>query len=61
MRMVVVLPAPLGPRKPKISPRPMVKLIPLTAVNSPNFLVRLEASTAYSFISTSRNTHHASR
>ncbi len=29
--MVVVLPAPLGPRKPKISPRFTSKVIPFTA------------------------------
>jgi hypothetical protein len=29
--IVVVLPAPFGPRKPKISPRPTWKLTPRTA------------------------------
>ena len=32
IRIVVVLPAPFGPRKPKISPRSTVKDTPLTAV-----------------------------
>jgi hypothetical protein len=33
--MVVVLPAPLGPRKPNISPFFIAKSIPLTAVKFP--------------------------
>src|SRR5438045_7464371 len=33
--MVVLLPAPLGPRNPKVSPRPTSKLIPFTAAISP--------------------------
>jgi hypothetical protein len=36
--MSVDLPAPFGPRSPKISPSWTAKLMPLTAVNSPNFL-----------------------
>src|ERR1051325_6779546 len=40
MRMVVVLPAPLGPRKPKISPRSAVSDNRSTAVKSPYFFVR---------------------
>jgi hypothetical protein len=32
MRIVVDFPAPLGPRKPMISPRATVKLMSLTAV-----------------------------
>src|ERR1041385_7087360 len=39
--IVVLLPAPLGPRNPKISPPPTSKEIPSTAVSSPNFLTRL--------------------
>ncbi len=35
MRMVVVLPAPLGPRKPKHSPSWTSKSTPSTAVRSP--------------------------
>jgi hypothetical protein len=35
MRSVVVLPAPLGPRKPKISPRDTAKLTPRTASTVP--------------------------
>src|SRR5215212_9178208 len=40
-RMVVVLPAPFGPRKPKISPLATERLRSFTAVKSPYFLVRL--------------------
>src|SRR4029077_5700669 len=40
MRMVVVLPAPFGPRKPRISPRSTVKLMSSTAVTGPYRLVR---------------------
>src|ERR1035438_9952005 len=36
--MVVVLPAPLGPRRPKISPGRAVKEMSLTAVRSPKVL-----------------------
>ncbi len=32
VRIVVVLPAPLGPRRPKISPSPTEKLTPSTAL-----------------------------
>jgi len=38
--MVVVLPAPLGPRNPNTSPRYMSKEKSFTAVNAPNFLVK---------------------
>ena len=38
IEIVVVLPAPLGPRKPKISPRGTSNETPSTAVKSPNFL-----------------------
>ena len=38
MRIVVVLPAPFGPRKPKIAPRSTVKLTRSTAAKSPNSL-----------------------
>src|SRR5689334_6994875 len=44
MRMVVVLPAPLGPRKPWISPGSTERLTPSTAVNDPYLLT--SASTA---------------
>ena len=40
--MVVVLPAPFGPRKPKVSPRTTSKSIPRTASTSSYRLVRLE-------------------
>src|SRR5687768_1956904 len=39
MRIVVVLPAPLLPRMPKIDPRGTAKETPVTAVNSPKRLV----------------------
>src|SRR5688572_13032174 len=42
--MVVVLPAPFGPRKPKISPVLTSKLTAFTAVNSPNVFVRPSTS-----------------
>ena len=42
--MVVVLPQPFEPRKPKISPRSMVKLTWSTAVKSPNRRVRSRAT-----------------
>src|SRR5207245_10816321 len=38
MRMVVVLPAPLGPRKPWISPGSTERLTPSTAVRGPYVL-----------------------
>jgi len=37
MRMVVDLPEPLEPKKPKISPFLTEKLILLTAIKLPNF------------------------
>ena len=40
IRIVVVLPQPFDPRKPKISPRPMLKLTPSTAVKAPKRRVR---------------------
>src|SRR5712671_2797011 len=40
MRMVVVLPAPFGPRKPWISPLDTSRLTPSTAVNDPYFFTR---------------------
>src|SRR5688572_7189794 len=40
MRMLVVLPAPLGPRNPWISPGATSRLTPSTAVNEPYFLTR---------------------
>ena len=42
--IVVVLPQPLEPTKPKISPRSMVKLTRSTAVKSPNRQVRSRAT-----------------
>src|SRR4051812_29883645 len=46
MRISVDLPAPLGPSRPKISPASTSKVIPLTAVKSPNFLTMLRTSMA---------------
>ena len=40
IRIVVVLPDPFGPRKPKTSPRGTSKSMPSTAVKSPKVLVR---------------------
>ena len=45
MRMMVDLPAPLGPRKPMISPRAMRKLMWSTATNLPKRLTRFSATT----------------
>src|SRR5215217_326721 len=42
--MVVVLPAPLGPRNPVTSPDCAVKEMPLTAVTSPYFFTRFSTS-----------------
>ncbi len=47
IRISVDLPAPLGPSRPKISPSSTWKVIPLTAVKSPNFLTMLRTSMAY--------------
>ena len=44
--MVVDLPQPLEPRKPKISPRSIVKFTALTAVNFPKRRVRFLATMA---------------
>jgi hypothetical protein len=44
IRMVVVFPAPFGPRKPKISPRRIRRSIESTAVIMPNRFVRPWAS-----------------
>src|SRR5512143_1331386 len=43
-RMVVLLPAPLGPMNPKISPLPMEKESPSTAKKFPYRLVKLITS-----------------
>src|SRR5262249_26827416 len=43
-RMVVLLPAPLGPMNPNTSPCPIEKLRSLTATKSPYFLVKLTTS-----------------
>jgi len=46
MRMVVLFPAPFGPRKPKISPRAVSKLTWSTAVNLPKRRVSPSTRTA---------------
>src|ERR1035437_1282757 len=46
IRIVVDFPAPLGPRKPKISPRATSRLMPLTATKSPKRFVRFLRLTA---------------
>src|SRR5262245_41837624 len=46
--MVVDLPAPFGPRKPKNSPRRTTRLRPLTATFGPNALVRPQVAIAAS-------------
>ena len=43
IRIVEVLPAPFGPRKPNASPRATSKSIASTAVNSPNRFVKPRA------------------
>ncbi len=45
IRIVEVLPAPFGPKKPKDSPRAMSKSMASTATKSPNRLVRARATT----------------
>src|SRR5664279_3978395 len=54
MRMVVLLPAPLGPRKPKISPFSTSKVSSDTAVKSPNRRVRPRTSRTGSAMADSR-------
>src|SRR4051812_14916900 len=44
MRIVVVLPAPFGPRKPWISPGSTDRLTPSTAVNGPYFLTSVSTA-----------------
>lgn len=44
MRIVLVLPAPFGPKKPKLSPRSIAKLTPRTAATSPKSLTMSVAS-----------------
>ena len=47
IRMVVDLPAPLGPRKPKISPRLTSKLMLSTAMKSPKCRERFLTTMAF--------------
>src|SRR5215470_3661227 len=43
-RMVVDLPAPLGPRKPSTSPRGTLRVMPSTALSAPKLLTSPSAS-----------------
>src|SRR5271165_1839138 len=52
MLMVVVLPAPLGPSSPTISPRSTVKETSSTAVTGPYCLHRCEMRNAHSVVPT---------
>ena len=47
IRMVVVFPAPFGPRKPKVSPSLTEKEMSLRATSLPKCLVRCETSIAF--------------
>src|SRR5687767_1150966 len=49
IRIVVVLPAPFGPRSPNTLPARTVRLSSLTAVNSPKLLVTPSSFTVTSF------------
>src|ERR1039457_546883 len=55
MRMVVDFPAPLGPRKPKISPLGTWSETWSTATNEPKVLTRLSMETAQSLIAPPRH------
>src|SRR5262249_51392781 len=57
MRIVVVLPAPLRPSRPTISPRVTLKLMWSTASTGPKYLVRLSTS----IIGRSPNVRHGTR
>ena len=46
VRTVVVFPAPLGPRKPKTSPRPISKETSSNATRSPKRFVRWRTDSA---------------
>src|ERR1035437_3476726 len=50
MRIVVDLPAPFGPRKPKISPFPTSKLTRFTAMKLPKRFSRFFTTTAFSLL-----------
>ena len=47
IRMVVVLPAPFGPRSPKTSPLFTEKLTDFTAARAPKYFVRLRVSITF--------------
>src|SRR5918994_2056948 len=48
IEIAVVLPAPFGPRRPKVSPGEMPKLTPSTAVRSPKVLTSESAVRMFS-------------
>ena len=52
MRMVLVFPAPFGPKKPKVSPGWTLKSIPSTATSSPKRFWRLRATTGGAALTT---------
>src|SRR5688572_17583828 len=58
---VVVLPAPLGPRRPKISPSDTENEIPSTAVRSPYFFTRLRTSMMFPILLPSGLSLHRAR
>src|SRR6266487_2763031 len=49
-RINVDLPAPFGPRRPKISPSATANVIPFTAVKSPKRLTTARTSMAFMFV-----------
>ena len=61
MRMVVDLPAPFAPRKPKISPSLTVSDTRSTAVKAPKRLVSSRISTAAVIVPTARSRPAAAR
>ena len=61
MRMVVDLPAPFAPRKPKISPCCTSSVMPSTATKSPKRLVRPSSSTAAAMASAARGAQRGRR
>ena len=48
--IVVVFPAPFGPKRPTISPCFIENEILSTAIRSPNFFVKFKAETAFFFL-----------
>src|ERR1700720_1075448 len=50
MSTVVVLPAPLGPSKPRTSPRPTLKLMSASATTEPKVFLTSSTTTALSLL-----------